>query len=192
MTWHAYDADARLRTRQVAPESESANASPECARSWFAAHEAGHAVAAVMVGVPVVEVCIRQEGDFGAFVRTGSQTRPIAWNEWAVFLAAGERAGDRWLRESGLWTPEMAWFSEASADADRVLAVESAAALPRPVTVTWGDGGEADRARMCDEADVLLARRWTAVQAVAAVLVATGHVSGTELVRMVNALEVVA
>ncbi|MBQ1163877.1 hypothetical protein KBZ21_41850, partial [Streptomyces sp. A73] len=38
---------------------------------------------------------------------------------WAVAVVAGERATDRWLREAGLWTEDLAAMAELGASHDR-------------------------------------------------------------------------
>ncbi|MBQ1163686.1 hypothetical protein KBZ21_37445, partial [Streptomyces sp. A73] len=67
---------------------------------------------------------------------------------WAVAVVAGERATDRWLREAGLWTEDLAAMADLGASHDRAL-IFAAAPEPRPGFGT----GEADYSDLHDLAD---------------------------------------
>jgi hypothetical protein len=43
----------------------------------------------------------------------------VGWRGVILALAAAERAQDRWLRETGRWTPELAWVTERLSVHDR-------------------------------------------------------------------------
>lgn len=184
--WHLDPNDARLRTRHApVPELygrqvvDAMELTPRMLRALFAVHEAGHLVADVALGFPVVKASLVPGHGMNAWVEMGSYSAP--WADHAVMLAAGVRAVDRWLREIGLWTERRAWLNELTGDADQLEAIESAAALPWPVEVTWGDGGTADWARLCDQADVLLHEHWGQVGAIAAELLRREVLTGEEI-----------
>ena len=75
-------------------------------RPFGAFHEAGHAVVALAQGIGVdgVHLLPAEENVFHTVV-SGGISRDSGY---LTMLAAGERASDRWLRETGAWTPERA------------------------------------------------------------------------------------
>lgn len=185
--WHPYLPDERLRTRHAPvadawgrPVAEVMGLPQSQVRELSAVHEAGHLVVDLALGFPVVRASLVPDENFTAYVVMGEYT--ARWDEHAVMLAAGVRAADRWLREAGLWTEGRAWVNEVTGlTSDQLDAVDSAARLLAPVTLTWGDGGPADWARLCDRADVLLDQHWGQVGAIAAELLRREVMTGEEI-----------
>jgi hypothetical protein len=140
-------------------------------RRLVATHEAGHAVTASTLGLPVKAVTLTpadgMPGGFD-FSYTG-RTIDAA----AVALTAGERAQDRWLRDLGLWTPERAaeCVDNGSYDRDRV------AALP------WPDAAP-EREALALRADRVLDAHWDRVSAVADALVQRGTLGPADVTRL--------
>jgi hypothetical protein len=91
----------------------------------------------------------------------------------AVFTGAGERAEDRWLRESGLWTPTRAAGVELGAYSDR-----RALLLDNP-HIGFGTGQ--DYVSVHDLADHFLGEHWSLVLAVADALAFRLRLDGEEV-----------
>ncbi|MFE3206409.1 hypothetical protein [Embleya sp. NPDC059237] len=95
-----------------------------------AVHEAGHIVAALRLGIHVVDVELTpQSVDLGCgpIVVTDGCTQityEVPKSAYLTMLAAGERAHQRWLLDQGLWTPDRAWAVERGARDDQAKAVE--------------------------------------------------------------------
>jgi hypothetical protein len=143
-----------------------------------AIHEAGHAVAALVVGIGVdsTELAPSNQGHMFHTVLTGTYAR---WSDYATMLAAGERAADRWLREIGAWTPERAWSIERGARSDRAKAVESAAKDGQEFSFLshpW-DGWT----QVCSRADGRLGGHWPRVIALADALIADGSLDASSI-----------
>ncbi|MGW4784951.1 hypothetical protein [Streptomyces sp. NPDC004230] len=129
-------------------------------------HEAGHAVAALASGIGVDGVHLLAAGD-NVFHTVVSGVIPRE-SGYLMMLAAGERAADRWLRETGAWTPERAWTAERGAEGDREEAADYAARRGVPFDLTshpW-DGWT----QVCSWADGTLSHHWHRVTAVAEAL----------------------
>lgn len=129
-------------------------------RTHGAYHEAGHAVTALACGLTVdaIHLAPSGQGDMFHCVISGTIFR---WTDYVTMLAAGERAADRWLRESGLWTEERAWSVERGARTDRATAIAFAAKHGEQLTLTahpW-DGWT----QICSYADARLNTHWERV-----------------------------
>lgn len=89
-----------------------------------AVHEAAHTILFLAAGIPVryVEILTKTESDAsGADLGTTFvEAHQARLDAFLVALAAGERAEDRWMRESNLWTPARAWVIERLAINDRL------------------------------------------------------------------------
>ncbi|MEV6165706.1 hypothetical protein AB0L71_28100 [Streptomyces sp. NPDC052052] len=97
----------------------------------------------------------------------------------AVFLGAGERAEDRWLRQNDLWTPRRAVGVELGAYGDRR---EFLAANPH-----FGFGADHNDYRVVhDLADQLIAQHWDAITAVADALATRLHLTGGQIARIAD------
>lgn len=182
-TWH-HDDDMRVLgrpypTRNYAPhiqgDTDACLILPAPQLDYLRAiHEAGHAVA-VLTGRGHLHSAQIVTGQ--ATTEEGGVTRACHMNDghaYAIFSAAGERAADRWLRESGLWTPERAVANEVAAHGDRrsFLAINP--------HVGFGDK-EVDYRHVHDLADQALDTHWTAITAVADVLAARLYLTGDEI-----------
>ena len=146
-----------------------------------AVHEAGHAVAALAGGgyvhdariTTTAELVGREPSDEGiksGDVRICNLTDSTTC---AVFLGAGERAEDRWLRESGLWTSTLAAGIELGAYGDRK------ALLRGNPHVGFGTGQ--DYVIVHDLADHLVGEHWAHILAVAGELASRLRLSGAEV-----------
>lgn len=85
-------------------------------------HEAAHTVLLVIAGVPIHYVAVRTMTEAVGDLPSGETYRgPFRAELQALLvgLCAGERAEDRWLRETGMWNADRAWASERSASHDR-------------------------------------------------------------------------
>ncbi|MFI1183342.1 hypothetical protein ACH4UT_27860 [Streptomyces sp. NPDC020799] len=189
-TWHL-NSDQPLYTRHPEPrEWTSAYGvlafDDATLRRSIAVHEAGHAVLNFAFGIPVEE--IRLFEDLGK----GAGERPAAWvrtaGQWSVpyvryvaMCAAGERALDRWMRETGLWSPERAWVAERSATDDRKCVVETLRThMNRAVTFGGRIPGALDYATVQAAADAALARLWGRVLRLAAAVDEHGVLTGRQ------------
>ncbi|MFF8786859.1 hypothetical protein [Streptomyces sp. NPDC015125] len=142
-------------------------------RSSCAAHELGHAVLWLTRGVHVVGL--------GIGVGRGGRAEcgppaPQQRLDWAIAVAAGERAQDRWLRETGLWTEDRAAFAELGATSDRAQ-IFAADPTPRPA---FGDGGP-DYAELHTLADHALDEHWDAILIAMPALLREGWMTGDRL-----------
>ncbi|MFB7214665.1 hypothetical protein [Streptomyces sp. NPDC056255] len=148
----------------------------EC-RASTAAHELGHAVLWMVQGIHVVEVGVDAlDGQAQC-----SPPAPEKRLEWAIAVVAGERAQDRWLRETGLWTEDRAAMAELGASSDRAR-IFAADPMPRP---GFGDGGP-DYADLHALADQALDARWDTIQAALPALVREGTMTGNRLASCIG------
>lgn len=141
-----------------------------------AIHEAGHAVIALDGGAHLHHATI---GDDPNNPTVGGITYACGMADsnghlFARFSAAGERAIERWLHESGLWTPKRAVAAEVGARGDRM------AFLKVNPDVGFGDK-HIDYSVVHDLADHALSTHWAAVTAVADVLHKTRHLTGAAI-----------
>lgn len=174
-------------TRNSAPNCETsdeylAGLTEEQSDEKRAIHEAAHAVAAlagaghVHYANLVPAAAMKALPDGGAHVESGAvfACNLVDGPVFATFLGAGERAEDRWLRQAGLWTPSRAVGVEMGACSDR----RSFLGLnPR-----FGFGvDDYDYRVVHDLADEFIDRHWSAITAVADVLVARLHLTGAQI-----------
>lgn len=138
-------------------------------------HELGHAVVWLAAGLHVVSLGI---GDgLGGRTECGPiGDRPDGQLGRIIGVVAGERAQDRWLRETGLWTPSRAAMAELGAAHDRALVFAS-----NPQPIPRFDGGPADYSQLHDLADQALDRIWGHLAAALPALVGQGQMTGQEL-----------
>ncbi|MFC7794618.1 hypothetical protein [Streptomyces cinereoruber] len=166
-TWHQ-DININGRpypTRTYVPDLDTDTAAfdlPQVQVAYLSAiHEAGHAVVLLARGGHIhhAEVLL------GTFQHGEPDGRVDACgvrdgNMFAEFLAAGERATDRRLREMGLWTPYRGLVAETGAYADRKKL------LADNPDVGFGDK-PVDYLLAHDMADTVLDAHWPAVLRVA-------------------------
>lgn len=139
-----------------------------------AIHEAGHAVTALLGGAHLhsAEIVLGElVGESGGVVYACNLADG---HGYAIFSAAGERAADRWLRESGLWTPGRGVAAEVGACLDRRLFL---AINPH---VGFGDR-EVDYLVVHDLADKALGQHWAGVVRVADRLAQQGRLDAAEI-----------
>ncbi|MFF2549290.1 hypothetical protein ACFVUY_42950 [Kitasatospora sp. NPDC058063] len=141
-----------------------------------AVHEAGHAVAVLAAGGHLHRARLMPDDlDVDGAVEGCGLTDGRAY---AAFAGAGERAADRWLRESGLWTPGRAVAVEIGARGDR------RELLKLNPHIGFGDDERQDYRIVHDLADALLDQHWEAVTTVAAALMDRHHLDGATVAAL--------
>ncbi|MFD9099321.1 hypothetical protein [Streptomyces collinus] len=149
-----------------------------------AVHETAHAIVALAAGGYVHRAVTRRTADLRATADrlTGGHqvgghvaTCNVAdGRDFVTFLGAGERAEDRWLRETGLWTPTVAVGVEYGAYTDRREVLDRNPGL-------GFEGGHNDFLIVHELADQAVAEHWAAITAVAGVLAARLCLTGDEI-----------
>jgi hypothetical protein len=148
-----------------------------------AMHEAAHAVVALAVGGYVHYAWIRRTADLRATadrltggVQVGAHVSVCNvpdGRDFAVLMGAGERAEDRWLRETGLWTPVLAAGVEFGAYSDRRAVLDLNPSL-------GFEGGPSDFLIVHELADAAVSQHWGRVTAVSSVLAERLLLTGDE------------
>lgn len=156
----------------------------ETDRRGAAVHEAGHVVAALLGGMNLIDATLTPEhascprGPISA-VSGVTQRSPgsVHPDDYLTMLAAGEVAHQRWLLESGLYTPDRAWAVERGArdDTDKAIGV-----LRDHIPGYEDNGYRQEFWEYRPQAQALLDTHWHRVLAVAELLEANGHLSGDE------------
>ncbi|MEV4975535.1 hypothetical protein [Streptomyces scopuliridis] len=190
ITWHddiTINGEPYL-TRHPAPatgdtKTELLSDLPNNQRQYLTAiHEAAHAVAGLGAHgyihhaqiTPVTEVIAEPATNHGIPGGNVFSCNLHDGQAFAVFLGAGERAEDRWLRQNNLWTPRRAYGIELGAYSDRRCFL---ATNPH-----FGFGTDHNDYRVVhDYADQMVAQRWDAITAVADVLATRLHLTGDEI-----------
>lgn len=192
ITWHA---DVVIngkpyRTRNFAPDY-GPNSSAYLGSLTYgqrdemrAVHEAAHAVAALAAGGHVHHVQMMTTEEMLSHPVTGDGTPSgearvcniLDATDCAVFLGAGERAEDRWLREHGLWTSDVAAGVELGALGDRTALLE--------LNPHVGFGTGQDYVVVHDLADHFVREHWDRITAVAWVLVRRLRLDGDGVARL--------
>lgn len=145
-------------------------------------HEAGHAVVGLACGLGIDGVFLSAAPGNPQMMFYTRWSGSASWTSYTAYLAAGERAADRWLRETGEWTPERAWSVERGARSDRNRAVERAEEFGGMLDITahpW-DGWT----QICSGADGALNAHWERVRAVADALLADGALDAAAVSRV--------
>ena len=149
-----------------------------------AVHEAGHAVAALAAGGYVHHAWISTTSKLRAAddrltggLQVGGRAEVCGipgGRDFVTVMAAGERAEDRWLHDTGLWTPDVAAGVEYGAYTDRreVLNLNPGLGF---------EGGHNDFLIVHELADQFVAEHWDSVLAVANVLAIRLHLTGEEI-----------
>ena len=158
-------------------------------RQAVAVHEAGHAAVALQLGLHLPPVSLTDPTELrvcghlaeieGALDNLLLDGATVA--EMMTVLAAGERAEDRWLRETGLWTVTRAFFAERSAFADRDVARVHLAVYGQDLcfgTSTAGAPDAADWWRANGLAGAALDGIWDNVLVLAGRIAEAGALSG--------------
>lgn len=142
-----------------------------------AIHEAGHAICVLLANGHLHSAEIvhgKAVGNVGGSVQACNLADGPGY---AAYSAAGERAGDRWLREAGLWTPQRAVANEVGARDDRRQFLEI---NPH---VGFGDR-HVDYRIVHDLADQALDQHWADVTRMADQLVGKGRLDASEIVAI--------
>lgn len=147
-----------------------------------AVHESAHAVTGLAAGACVHHAQISttadlRNEDLPATGRTGGYTPACNITDglgFLVFLGAGERAENRWLCEQGLWTPARAVGVELGAYGDRRHVLDLNPHL-------GFEGGSEDYSVVHHFADQSVSEHWSAITAVAQVLVTRLFLTGDEI-----------
>ncbi|WP_043463876.1 hypothetical protein [Kitasatospora sp. MBT66] len=152
-----------------------------------AVHEAGHAVAALLLGIHVVDVELTSQAvelncaPVVAVNGCTSVTYEVPESAYLTMLAAGERAHQRWLINQGLWSPERAWAVERGARDDQSKAVGvlkgrfPEPAFIGPALLFW---------QFRPAADALLQANWDRVASLGRGLAHRIHLSGNEAAEL--------
>jgi hypothetical protein len=148
-----------------------------------AVHELMHARLFMAAGfhVGAVHLDVTGDGELGGHVDVppwgadALSSHETVW-DWMMAVAAGERAGDRWLREAGLWTPDLAVMTEMGAAHDRSEILKRITPMP-----TFGTGGEVDYTQIFDGADAAIDPHWETVTASVPAVRGTDRISGDDL-----------
>ncbi|WP_275558531.1 hypothetical protein [Streptomyces sp. 5-6(2022)] len=153
-----------------------------------AVHEAAHAVLLCAAGVPIHSITVRTMTDAAAAsLPNGENTRgpyKVALYDLLTGLCAGERAEDRWLHQTNLWTPNRAWAIERHARNDRTMAyqaIQDTADLP----LTYGQSSDwTDLAVIHDHTDQAIDRYWSNITDLADALITHRHLNAKQIVRI--------
>lgn len=144
-----------------------------------AVHEAAHAVGILAGGGYLHQAWIRTTPDvraagIGSIAGRVNGCAMRSGLDVAIMSGAGERAEDRWLHETGLWSPAVAVGVEYGAYSDRleVLALNPTLGF---------DGGACDYLVVHHLADTFVAAHWDAITAVAPVLAERLELTGDEI-----------
>ncbi|TWF92330.1 hypothetical protein FHX80_12650 [Streptomyces brevispora] len=156
----------------------------ETDRQGVAVHEAGHLVAALVGGTHVIDVGLTSEEALFPCgpvhgVSGVTHTGPMAVHpeSYLTMLAAGELAHQRWLRNSGLFTPARAWAVERGAVDDTGKAI---GVLRQHSPGIPDDGYRQWFWQYRPAAEALLVAHWECVLNVAGPLGSRGHLNGDE------------
>lgn len=149
-------------------------------RTSRAAHELGHAVVWLTGGLHLRYLGVGIGLGGQAVCESVTRTPEEQMNR-IVGVVAGERAQDRWLRESGLWTPSLGALAELGAAHDRAY-VFACDPKPRP---GFGDG-DVDYSVLHDLADRALDAVWSKITKALPILVRRGQMAGDELADCVG------
>lgn len=153
---------------------------PEQCRTSTAVHELGHAVMWLAGGLHVHHLGVGIGPGGQAVCGPVTQT-PEERLHRVLGVVAGERAQDRWLRETGLWTPSLAAMAELGAAHDRAY-VFACDPEPRP---GFGDG-DVDYSVLHTMADEALDGIWDKVMTALPVLVQRSWMTGDDLADCVG------
>lgn len=178
-------------TRGVCCQTKGMDFDRDTERQAAAVHEAGHTAVALQFGIRMPSISLTNptglracghlreiEGALDNVLLDGATV-----GEMMTVLAAGERAEDRWLRETGAWTGTRAFFAERSALADRDVARVHLAVYGQDLrfgTSTPDISDAADWWRAHSLADAALDGIWDQVLLLAGRIAETGALSGDD------------
>uniref|UniRef100_UPI0030DE4864 hypothetical protein n=1 Tax=Streptomyces tubercidicus TaxID=47759 RepID=UPI0030DE4864 len=176
----SYDWECTDAVAAYTPEEQTLNSS---------VHEAAHAVVYMAAGYQIGHIVLHDPGDgsYGGRAHVKYLAASGPWLDWAVTCAAGERAEDRWMRETGRWSSGRAWVAERLAWRDR----SQVGALyrdghNRELSFRGDHDDWGDYAWVMDRTDEALDPVWDQVLALANRLVKHRRMSGDEAARLVG------
>ncbi|MFI9344911.1 hypothetical protein ACIG0D_27150 [Streptomyces sp. NPDC052773] len=152
----------------------------EQSRASTAVHELGHAMVWLASGLHVQYLGVGIGPGGQAACKAVTKT-PQELMARVTGVVAGERAQDRWLRETGLWTSDLAAMAELGAAHDRAY-VFACGPEPQP---GFGDG-QVDYSVLHDLADVALDAIWGKLMTALPILTRVGKMTGDELANHVG------
>ncbi|MFE1321616.1 hypothetical protein [Kitasatospora phosalacinea] len=178
-----YPVPRHLRTGQTTAAEDALGLTEDQMLASTAVHELGHALVWLAGGLHISHISLVPEGSSTGLVKahlhhTDAETRPLV-----LGAAAGERASDRWLRETGLWTPGRAAIVEVGARGDRNFVLDHI--TPRPVFGT-GDPGDVDYSVLQDMADAELDLLWDRLMCALPLLLQHRILTGDQLAQHVG------
>ncbi|MFF3840786.1 hypothetical protein [Streptomyces sp. NPDC001930] len=155
-------------------------------RLLLAHHEAAHAVVAMLGGMRVTSLELREyteDEGWSADGITFVTYFPRLSRALAVQGAAGELAAVKWLEENGLHSEETVAASKADHDRDEVI--ELLAENDLRIGLTEADPGDVSWPAVRAIAEALVHRLWPQISTVAhAVIDRGGHLTGDEITHL--------
>ncbi|MFE2693673.1 hypothetical protein [Streptomyces mirabilis] len=173
-----YEVESTDSVAAYTPEEQALNT---------AVHEAAHAVLYMSGGYKIGGIVLHAPGDMSHLGRAQVDYLEASgpWQDFVLACAAGERAEDRWLRESGLWSADRAWVTECHAWRDRSQVAEVLQTCHNRALTFCGDHGDwGDYAWVMDRTDEALDRVWDQVLALTRYLVEHRTATGEEAARI--------
>jgi hypothetical protein len=180
--WCRRTRNAPLEITGNATTESIANYAPAEKLASTAMHEAAHVVLYLATGHGIREIVIDASSDADSWI--SYEPYSGGWLDFAVSAAAGERAQDRWLRETGLWTPGRAWVAERYSWRDRRL-VSVVVSQAHNEELTFGLVNHwSDYAWIGDRAAEALDPVWDQVLTLARHLANHRHITGEQAARV--------
>jgi hypothetical protein len=149
-----------------------------------AIHEAAHTVLLATAGVPIYSVTVRTMSEAVGDIPSGETHRGpfrVQLQSLLVGLCAGERAEDRWLRETGKWNVRRAWAAERSAIHDREEVDGFIDRASGKYLTCQSNGAWNDLATLHEHTDRALAEHWDSVTDMADALVQDRHLDARQI-----------
>lgn len=188
--WHMKINDTEVHTLYPPPFGEGAftqshmdgSLTSQQLRTQTAVHEAGHAVVGMAVGLKVFRVEVNadpiefEQDGFKENGRVWAVTKGAPLRETLLLLAAGVRAGHRWLTDNGLLDNVTAFSNDAIHGFVDQASMHTAAAN-HATSLTWGDSnpeGQVDITGVYRDADILIDHYWMTISRLADHLLAHG------------------
>ncbi|MFE4420425.1 hypothetical protein [Streptomyces sp. NPDC056817] len=149
-----------------------------------AIHEAAHTVLFCAAGIPIYSVTVRTMSEAVGTIPSGETNRGpfrATLQDVLAALCAGERAEDRWLRETGMWTTGRAWAAERSALNDRTEADGFIYQAAGVFLTCRSNGTWHDLATLHSHTDQVIAKHWASITDLADALVRERHLDAQQI-----------